>query len=556
MKKRIFYSILLTSVLTLLLAFGLSTMLLHNAFTIDTRHELIAATNYVARAVTQNPTYLDGLSANDLHRVTLVAPDGTVQYDSKAAVGSMNNHSDREEIVSALATGVGDGSRLSATLNRQTHYRAVRLHDGTVLRLSVITDSVFGAMFNILPGMGLTLFITLVVAYLLARRLADSILEPIDAINPENPLSTVAYDELAPLLTRMDRQNKHLADQVTLLRTRQKELGTITAQMSEALLVLGKNRKVLYVNPSAMALFSECKELVGTSYIAVSRQGVWIETVEAALEGRPGEVIFSHKGRSYRLSASPVGKEERFAVLLLLVDVTEKENAETMRREFSANVSHELKTPLTSIMGYAEIMEQGIAKPEDLRQFAGRIRTESERLLHLIKDIIVLSQLDEQDLRSRFESVDLADVCRSVLDELSGKAARRGVILHLVAPEAGDFRIPGLPAAVREMIFNICDNAVIYNIDNGRVDVTLSRSVSTLRLAVADTGIGIDDTHRQRVFERFYRVDKSRAKTEAIPAGSGLGLAIVKHAALLHGATIELMSNPGKGTNVVLSWNL
>lgn len=558
MKSRIFYSILLTAFLTLLLAFGLATYLLHNAFTADTRRELIAATDYVARAVEQNHSYIEGLDASMLHRVTLIGADGTVLFDSKAAVDSMTNHADRPEIREALSDGVGEGSRLSATLNRLTHYRAVRLPHGEVLRLSVTTNSVFGALFSTLPGMGFTLVIAMSVAFLLARRLSSSILKPIDAINPDDPLASTAYDELAPLLIRLDRQNRHLADQVGLLRTRQKELGTITAQMSEALLVLGKNRKVLFVNPSAATLFGDGNELVGTSYMAVCRQAAWRETVEAALEGRSGEAILAHKGRAYRLSASPVGREERYAVLLLLVDVTEKESAEAMRREFSANVSHELKTPLTSIMGYAEIMEQGIAKPEDTRQFAGRIREESERLLQLIKDIIVLSELDEQDLRARFEPVDLRAVCESVLAELEHKAGLRGVTLQLHA--SGVFRIPGLPATVREMLFNICDNAVIYNVDNGRVDVTLTREDDALRLTVKDTGIGIDDAHRERVFERFYRVDKSRAKSDiglgSGIGGSGLGLAIVKHAALLHSAAVELTSTPGKGTTMVLRWKI
>ena len=560
MKTRIFFSILLTTVFTLLVASGAVIAMLYGQISTDMQYELLTEARYVARALNSGLRDLADIGRDAPHRITLIAADGRVLYDNSANTGDMASHDNRPEVRAALATGEGESSRLSDTLRLRTFYAAVRLQSGEVVRLASMTRGPLGLLTSSIPGIVGVLLLAIVAALYVARRLTRSLMEPVNAINLDDPLSNDTYDELSPLLLRLDHQNRRIVDQLKELTAKQRELDCITGQMAEGLIVIGSGKTILFANRSARSLFDALnrQDVASLHFMEVCRASGWLEAIEGAFAGRKEETRLSQRGRVYQLTASPAGEQEgkASAVILFLVDVTEREQAESMRREFAANVSHELKTPLTSIMGYAELLERGLARPEDVQGFAGRIRSEAARLLELIRDVITLSQLDEQDLRNRFTRVDLRALCDQVVDELAAKAEQHQVTLHCEGPSR---EVSGLKETLHELLFNLCDNAIVYNRPEGQVTVTVGGTEQSPMLTVADTGVGIPPEHQARIFERFYRVDASRSRadsgsTPGTGGGSGLGLAIVKHAARLHGARIELESRVGKGTTLRVIW--
>ncbi len=543
MRKRVFGSIFLTSLVTLLLTAGLLLLAVHAGLTNDMRERLVTESSYLS-AVDNIREELAEFGPVYADRLTLVAQDGTVLYDNRTDASEMENHAVRPEIAAAEKNGTGEDNRLSETLSKQTFYYAVRLKNGDVLRVSATADSVFGALSSASPWIVLIILLALLVAALLAGWLTGLFLKPIETLDLHNPLKGEAYDELSPLLHRMDKQNRKIQAQMDELQRRQAEFDDITARMDEGLVLFSSKGMILFANHAARALFPH--DSAEGSYLTLCRDANYIHVVEQALDGKGAHGKLERDGRIYELTASSVEENSAWhAAVLLIVDVTERENAEQQRQEFTANVSHELKTPLTSIMGYAEIIAGGIAKPEDVAPFAGKIRTEAQRLLALIEDIIHLSRLDEGG-EVAFEPVELSALCETVRDRLQSKAAGKGIALHI---EGEPVTVSGQRRTLEQMIFNLADNAINYNKPQGSVTLTTGTENGRPFVQVADTGIGIAPADQQRVFERFYRVDKSHSK---MTGGTGLGLSIVKHGAALHHAEVELKSALGEGTQIRL----
>lgn len=544
MRKRVFGSIFLTSLVTLLLTTGLLMLAVHAGLTNDMRRRLVTESSYLS-AVDNIREELEKFGAVYADRLTLVAQDGTVLYDNRTNASEMENHSVRPEIAAAEQNGTGEDNRLSETFAKQTFYYAVRLKNGDVLRISATADSVFGALSNASPWIVLIILLALLVAALLAGWLTGLFLKPIEALDLHEPMKGEAYDELSPLLHRMDKQNHKIQAQMDELQRRQAEFDDITARMDEGLVLFSGKGMILFANHAARALFPH--DSAEGSYLTLCRDANYIQVVEQALDGNGAHGKLERNGRIYELTASSVEENSAWhAAVLLIVDITERERAEQQRQEFTANVSHELKTPLTSIMGYAEIIAGGIAKPEDIAPFAGKIRTEAQRLLALIEDIIHLSRLDEGGETVAFEPVELSALCDTVRGRLQSKAAGKGITLRIEGEPAA---VSGQRRTLEQMIFNLTDNAINYNKPQGSVTLTTGTESGRPFVRVADTGIGIAPADQQRVFERFYRVDKSHSK---MTGGTGLGLSIVKHGAALHHAEVELKSALGKGTCITL----
>ena len=563
MKKRIFWSILLSCFLTLLVTAAFVTSVLYVNSWEEYKREIETEVLYVGEAVNvmdasdgEASRYLEEVGRSTKNRITLIAADGSVLFDSYADEEDLDNHLSRPEIAAALADGSGQAERLSDTFGERSYYSALRLEDGSVLRIGGTAKSVLGIVGNALAWIVIVSVFVLLITVLAASLLTGTIIKPINKIDLNAPLAAPAYDELSPLLLRMEKQNARINKQIRELRKQQEEFNYITGNMGEGLVIFDDHGTVLTLNSSAESILgcdgpsaSKADTLPdGRSYLKLSCDLHYIRTVEAALDGRPAVVTMERSGRQYRLFATPVERREdsRYAAVLFIVDITDRERAEQLRKEFSANVSHELKTPLTTIMGYAEIIGNGIARAEDIPEFAGKIRQEAARLLSLIEDIIKLSRLDENELTSRFERVDLAEVCRSVVKKLSDKARNANVSLSFTGSSCA---VSGIESILHEIIFNLTDNAIIYNREGGEAHISLTESDGQATLVVEDTGIGIAHEHLDRIFERFYRVDKSHSRETG---GTGLGLSIVKHGALLHGASIRLESEPGQGTRVTL----
>jgi len=544
MKRRIFWSILLTSFLLLALTVSVVMAAVYNEFSDERKAEIKTEIGYIVSAYNgEDIAYLQQIGTASQNRISLIAPDGTVLYDSFVDASTLENHSDRPEIIDALKTGTGESTRASATLGQKTYYYAVQLDDGNVLRLAATIKSMASILDNTATVIFIILIFALVIIIITADLLTKRIVAPINRIDPEDPLSSDAYEEFSPLIVSIDKRNKKIEEQIRALSEKQREFSEVTDGMSEALVIFGSERKVLSANRSAKRVFSSY-EPVGLGYLEFCRDLAYIHVVEEAFLGRPAQEKFERDGKIYRLSADPVGESNEFAAVLFVTDITDAERAEQMRREFSANVSHELKTPLTSILGYAEIMRNGVAKPEDFPRFTGQIYDEASRLLSLIEDIIKLSKLDEGGLKQEFRKTDLYPVCENVISKLTRKAKSADVSLNL---QGEHLAVNGIENTLYEMIYNLCDNAIIYNKRGGSVTVGLNLEDGHPVLSVKDTGIGIAPEHQSRVFERFYRIDKSHSKATG---GTGLGLSIVKHGAMLHGAQVKLNSMPGQGTEI------
>lgn len=545
MRKRVFGSIFLTALVTLIVTVSLLLVAVHSGLTQDLQERLSDECNYIAAATASGGEQeLQRIGSVYADRITLVGADGTVLYDNERDAAEMENHASRPEIAEALEKGVGESSRLSDTLAEQTYYYAIRLADGTVLRVASTADSAFGALSTASPWIVLIVLLALLVAAVLASWLTHVFLEPIVTLDLHEPLKNDAYDELSPLLHRMDKQNRKIASQLGELKRRQAEFDDITARMDEGLVLFSAQGDILFANRAVRALFP--KDSATGGYMTLCRDAEYIRVVEEALGGKSTHGRMEKDGRVYSLTASSVaGEGQGHAAVLFVVDITEREQAERQRQEFTANVSHELKTPLTSIMGFAEIMENGIVRPEDIGRFAGKIRSEAMRLLTLIEDIIRLSRLDE-GAPVPFEPVELSTLCGTVRDRLTHKAAEHKITLHVIGTPV---TVSGQRRTLEQMIFNLADNAIAYNKPHGSVTLETGEENGAPFVRVSDTGIGIAPADQPRVFERFYRVDKSHSKQTG---GTGLGLSIVKHGAALHHAQVDLHSTLGEGTEITL----
>ena len=482
--------------------------------------------------------------SSDRFRLTWIAGDGTVLYDTRADGESMENHGDRAEVKQALAQGEGESIRYSSTLLRQTVYCAKRLSDGTVLRISVSRATAGVLALGMFQPILLVLIVALILSSLLAGRLSRRIVEPLNSLDLEHPLDSDAYEELSPLLNRINRQNRQITEQVKQLRRRTDEFEQITASMGEGLVLLDNNSRVLSLNPAARKLFAADESCVGQDFLTVDRSREMSEAIRRAMEQGHSEIRSRRGDKTYQFDITRIDSQgDVLGAVILAFDITERESGERLRREFTANVSHELKTPLQGIIGSAELIENGMVKPEDMPRFIGHIRGEAQRMVALIGDIIRLSQLDEGEEMPR-EDVDLLEVARRATEQLDTTAQARKIA---VTVDGQPTAVNGVRQLLYEVIYNLCDNAIKYNVDGGSVRMTVSGDGANACVTVADTGIGIPLEQQARVFERFYRVDKSHSKASG---GTGLGLSIVKHAVQYHGGSISLNSRPGEGTTV------
>ena len=544
MTKKIFQSILLVAGAVLLASLLIIMGFLYDYFGGVEENQLRDELSLAAAAVEDGGTdYLSQLTA-DRYRLTWIAADGSVLYDTKTDAESLENHASRAEVSQALTTGTGESTRYSSTLMEKTMYYAQRLADGTVLRISISRATVGMIAVGMIQPLLIVLIVALILSGLLAKRLSRRIVDPLNSLDLEHPLDNDAYEELSPLLKRIHRQHVEIQTQLRELHERTDEFTQITGSMREGLVLLDEHGDILSINAAAQALFGADAQCVGRDFLTIERSHELSAAIQAAVADGHSEVRAERAGRVYQFDISRITSDGKLlGTVILAFDITEQEFAERNRREFTANVSHELKTPLQGIIGSAELIENGMVKPDDLPRFVGHIHAEAARLVTLIDDIIRLSQLDEGDAMPT-EPVDLLAVSQEAAENLQDAAAARGVTVGVTGQPAV---IPGVRRLIYEIVYNLCDNAIKYNRDGGRVDVTVAADADGSSITVADTGIGIAPEHQGRVFERFYRVDKSHSKASG---GTGLGLSIVKHAVQYHRGRIELESTPGTGTTI------
>ena len=544
MTKKIFQSILLVAGCVLLASLLIIMGFLYDYFGGVEENQLRDELSLAAAAVEDGGTdYLSQLTA-DRYRLTWIAADGSVLYDTKTDAESLENHASRTEVSQALTTGTGESTRYSSTLMEKTMYYAQRLDDGTVLRISISRATVGMIAVGMIQPLLIVLIVALILSGLLARRLSRRIVDPLNSLDLEHPLDNDAYEELSPLLKRIHRQHVEIQTQLRELREKTDEFTQITGSMREGLVLLDEHGGILSINAAAQTLFGADAQCVGRDFLTIERSHEISAAIQAAAADGHSEVRAERAGRVYQFDISRITSDGKFlGTVILAFDITEQEFAERNRREFTANVSHELKTPLQGIIGSAELIENGMVKPDDLPRFVGHIHAEAARLVTLIDDIIRLSQLDEGDAMPT-EPVNLLAVSQEAAENLHDAAAARDVTVSVTGQPAV---LPGVRRLIYEIVYNLCDNAIKYNRDGGRVDVTVAADADGSSITVADTGIGIAPEHQGRVFERFYRVDKSHSKASG---GTGLGLSIVKHAVQYHHGRIELESTPGTGTTI------
>ena len=544
MTRRIFQSICLAALAVLIGAVVVIMGALYNYFSDVQRKQLAMQTSLTAQAVTaEGVGFLEGLSDLDA-RITFIGPDGSVLYESHTDSQTMENHLEREEIRQALVSGTGYAVRYSDTLAEQFIYTAQRLPDGSVLRLAMTQYSTMALVMDLAEPILIIMVLAVIMALWMASRLSRSIVRPLNELNLDDPMANSRYEELNPLLRRIDSQQRQLKGQQEELKRKQREFDAVTNSMDEGLVLINDRGVVLTMNPAAARIIGLSRPFVGISIHSIAQKDVLEAVVDKALAGHRAEANFSMLGGEYQVEANPVKNSGGVSgIVLLLLDVTEKRRAETQRREFTANVSHELKTPLHAISGYAELMKSGMVRSEDVTGFAGNIYTEAQRLIRLVEDILKLSRLDEGADGKR-ENLDLYDLVCQTLDEMKHYTSRNNVTVNITGESAP---MVGVPGQIRMMVGNLFTNACKYNKPGGRVDVNVSKAYRSVVLTVRDTGIGIAQEHQERIFERFYRVDKSHSKAVG---GTGLGLSIVKHAAMIHNAKIELESKLDEGTAI------
>lgn len=538
-------------VCALVLAVGLAAVMgiLYRNFDGQMRKELSKEAAYLAYGVEQQGVdYLKNIKDKSA-RITYIDQDGTVLFDNEADVSEMKNHSDRTEFQKAEKYGAGESSRYSDTLSEKTIYYALRLKDGTVLRVSGTQDSVLALVENLIfPLCGL-LCLMLILSGIMASAISKRIVKPINELDLESPEENRIYEELSPLLSKIHRQNREIQNQLELAKQQQEEFALITENMQEGLIVIDKYTMILSANSSAWNLFHMDRVRQGESVYCLDREEEFRHAIEQVLSGEHTELVLKLNGSDIQMIANPVIRDKKTeGAVALLVNVTEKLERESLRREFSANVSHELKTPLTSISGFAEIMQGGLVKNEDIPKFAGRIYKESQRLLQLVEDVIQISQLDEEKTSYVWEPVDVYQVCKNAFESLKEKAKRLNVHLYICGER---MKMEAVRTLLEEAIYNVCDNAIKYNRNDGSVSVFLTQTAQEIQIVVKDTGVGIPKEDQDRVFERFYRVDKSHSKEIG---GTGLGLSIVKHAVGALKGSVILRSEEGNGTEICMKF--
>ena len=549
MTKKIFKSIMFVCALVLTVGLAAVMGILYSNFDGQMRKELSKEATYLAYGVEQQGVdYLKNIKDKSA-RITYIDQDGTVLFDNEADISEMKNHSDRTEFQKAEKYGAGESSRYSDTLSEKTIYYALRLKDGTVLRVSGTQDSVLALVENLIfPLCGL-LCLMLILSGIMASAISKRIVKPINELDLESPEENRIYEELSPLLSKIHRQNREIQNQLELAKQQQEEFALITENMQEGLIVIDKYTMILSANSSAWNLFHMDRVCQGESVYCLDREEEFRHAIEQVLSGEHTELVLKLNGSDIQLIANPVIRDKKTeGAVVLLVNVTEKLERESLRREFSANVSHELKTPLTSISGFAEIMQGGLVKNEDIPKFAGRIYKESQRLLQLVEDVIQISQLDEEKTSYVWEPVDVYQVCKNAFESLKEKAKRLNVHLYICGER---MKMEAVRTLLEEAIYNVCDNAIKYNRNDGSVSVFLTQTAQEIQIVVKDTGVGIPKEDQDRVFERFYRVDKSHSKEIG---GTGLGLSIVKHAVGALKGSVMLRSEEGNGTEICMKF--
>lgn len=545
MKNKIFRALVALAAMAVLVASGLITFLVSQDYFNETKKELAQEARYISMGLESGGNdFLNKIAAENGSnvRITLIDKDGIVLFDNQAEAKTLENHAMRQEVMEAVAVGAGEAERFSDTLDKTTYYYAVRLEDGKILRLARTIDSIYKSVLQMLPIMGGIVIVVAFLASIVARRVTFNLIKPLDQVNLDEPLDNETYDELAPFLTRIAKQKRQLSKNLKKLRGKQEELTIITNNMNEGLVLLNGQQNVLFINESAAKIFGfSAKEVIGRNILTVDRAQEVQDLLQKVSQAGKGEGLYEKDGHFYQLSGSSVNGS---GSVILIYDVTEKMTAEKLRREFSANVSHELKTPLQSILGYAEIMKNGLVKDEDKQRFLERIHAEAGNMIELIQNIMELSRLDENKTLDEFEDVDLLKLAQSVTLRLKHKAQTKGVTLNVSGSSAC---VCGVQSILSEVLYNLVDNSIKYNKDNGKVDVKVQDGSEDVTVSVSDTGIGIGAADRERVFERFYRADKSHSKEIG---GTGLGLSIVKHGVLFHKGRVELESEPGVGTTI------
>ena len=545
MKNKIFRALVVLAAMAVLVASGLITFLVSQDYFNETKKELAQEARYISMGLESGgDNFLNKIAAENGSnvRITLIDKDGIVLFDNQAEAKTLENHAMRQEVMEAVAVGAGEAERFSDTLDKTTYYYAVRLEDGKILRLARTIDSIYKSVLQMLPIMGGIVIVVAFLASIVARRVTFNLIKPLDQVNLDEPLDNETYDELAPFLTRIAKQKRQLSKNLKKLRGKQEELTIITNNMNEGLVLLNGQQNVLFINESAAKIFGfSTKEVIGRNILTVDRAQEVQDLLQKVSQAGKGEGLYEKDGHFYQLSGSSVNGS---GSVILIYDVTEKMTAEKLRREFSANVSHELKTPLQSILGYAEIMKNGLVKDEDKQRFLERIHAEAGNMIELIQNIMELSRLDENKTLDEFEDVDLLKLAQSVTLRLKHKAQTKDVTLDVSGSSAC---VCGVQSILSEVLYNLVDNSIKYNKDNGKVDVKVQDGSEDVTVSVSDTGIGIGAADRERVFERFYRADKSHSKEIS---GTGLGLSIVKHGVLFHKGRVELESEPGVGTTI------
>lgn len=548
MTKKIFKSTVLVSASVLILGIAFVLGILYQYFGKQLDTELAREASYLAYGVEQQgEEYLQQLKNTD-SRITYIGEDGTVIYDNEADAAEMENHKDREEFKEALATGAGEAQRMSSTLSEKTVYYAKRLSDNSVLRVSSTQYSAFALVLQLVQPVLCIIFVMLILAGIFASRIAGKIVEPINELDLEKPDENEVYEEVSPLLGKISRQNRQIHTQLEEARRNQEEFSIITENMQEGLLVIDSYTMILSGNSSAWKIFQVNEPGTGRSVYSLDRNEDFRKVIETVLEGKHGSALLHLDNEFVQLIANPVNRDGKtVGAVLLLMNETEKVQRENLRREFSANVSHELKTPLTSISGFAEIIQDGFVKEEDVKKFAGRIYKEAQRLIQLVEDTIRISQLDEGENPYEWENIDLYTVAKDVCGNLNEAAKKKNVHLYI---EGERLICRTVRPILEEILYNLCDNGIKYNKDNGIVSILIRDLGNEVQLSVEDNGIGIPREDRKRVFERFYRVDKSHSKEIG---GTGLGLSIVKHGVTFLGGTLNLVSEVDKGTEITVT---
>lgn len=549
MVKKIFRSNFFTSMLVLLMSFCLIFGVLLSYFETQMFNELESEAGYISYAIkNEGVSFFDNFDENG-KRVTLISQDGTVLADTYENAGKLENHADRKEIKDAIKDGKGTSSRYSDTLMQKILYYAEKLDDGTILRVSTTQNSVVTILLGLLQPLITIIVLALIISIVLSYRLSKHIIQPINELDLDNPALNDTYEELTPLLKKISAQNKTIDRQIKEAKQKQEEFKLITENMSEGLLIIDKDFNILSYNQAAKGLLG-VDDAENKSALSFNRSRDFRNTIETALTGERSENEIMHAESTYNLIANPVFDGDKIiGAVMVIIDVTESVKREQLRREFTSNVSHELKTPLTSISGFAEIMKSGGTPDETVKDFSTSIYDEAQRLITLVSDIMKISELDEGVLPIKKEKVDLYEISKDIVKRLTPVADKRNVTLNIVGENASVY---GARKILDEMLCNLCDNAIKYNKDNGTVDVVVNQTNNKTSVTVRDTGIGIPISEQSRVFERFYRVDKSHSK---LVGGTGLGLAIVKHAALYHNAEISLESTEGKGTSVTITFS-